>query len=316
MIFDTHAHYNDEQFDADRDDLLSSMHDSGIGLIMNACSNLSEIPDIIALCEKYPFVYGAVGIHPEDARCAAPDHLDRLREYSKHPKIKAIGEIGLDYYWTTETKPEQQRILAGQIELARELQLPVIIHDREAHGDCLRILKEHKVWECGGVFHCYSGSAEMVREICEELGMYVAFGGALTFKNAKKPREAAAVVPGDRLLIETDCPYMTPVPFRGKRNDPSMILLTLDKLTEIREEEIIGITPEIGKSTIILSSLMTMAFILGEQLIKQLGSLMISRISQPMISSLKYTLSALSLILLPAPTFIWIKYHPIILVRL
>ena len=250
MIFDTHAHYNDDQFDADRDSLLSSMPDSGIGLIMNACSNLSEIPDIIAMCEKYPFVYGAVGIHPEDAKDAAPDYLDRLREYTKHPKIKAIGEIGLDYYWTTETKPEQQRILAEQVELARELRLPVIIHDREAHGDCLRILKEQKVWECGGVFHCYSGSAEMVREICEGLGMYIAFGGALTFKNAKKPREAAAVVPNDRLLIETDCPYMAPVPYRGKRNSSLYLPEVIKVMAEVRQTdagEIERITYENGR---------------------------------------------------------------------
>lgn len=250
MIFDTHAHYNDKQFDADRDALLSSMEDGGVGLIMNACSNLSEIPEIIELCEKYPFVYGAVGIHPEDAKDAGPDYLDRLRKYSKHPKIKAIGEIGLDYYWTTETKPEQQRILAEQVELARELKLPVIIHDREAHGDCLEILRAHRVWECGGVFHCYSGSAEMVKEICEEFGMYVAFGGALTFKNAKKPRAAAAAVPIDRLLIETDCPYMAPVPHRGKRNSSLYLPAVISVMAEVRgmsADEIERITCENGR---------------------------------------------------------------------
>lgn len=250
MIFDTHAHYNDEKFNEDRDALLSSMPQNGIGLIMNACSDLDEIPDIIGLCEKYPFIYGAVGVHPEAVLSAGDGYLEKLAEYSKHPKIKAIGEIGLDYYWTTETKAEQQRILGEQTDLARELSLPVIIHDREAHGDTLRILREHKAWECGGVFHCYSGSAEMVREVTEGLGMYVAFGGSLTFKNAHKPREAAKAVPLDRLLIETDSPYLAPVPYRGKRNSSLYLPEVLRVLSEVRgmtADELERITYENGK---------------------------------------------------------------------
>ncbi len=239
MIFDTHAHYNDSQFDDDRDALLSSMPDGGVGLIMNACSNIGEIKDIIALCEKYPFMYGAVGIHPEDVGTATDNYLDVLAEYAKHPKIKAIGEIGLDYHWTTETKAEQHKILGEQIDLARTLKLPVIIHDRDAHGDCIRILKEHKVWECGGVFHCYSGSAEMARTVTEDLNMYVAFGGSLTFKNAVKPRFAAQAVPLDRLLIETDSPYLAPVPYRGKRNSSLYLTEVVKLLSELR-----GISPE------------------------------------------------------------------------
>ncbi|MGN0162571.1 MAG: TatD family hydrolase [Candidatus Ornithomonoglobus sp.] len=250
MIFDTHAHYNDKQFDEDRDALLSSMNENGVGLIMNACSRLDEMPLILSLCEKYPFMYGAVGIHPEEVDDAAQGYLDRIREYAKHPKIKAIGEIGLDYHWTKETKAEQRRILGEQVDLARELGLPVIIHDREAHGDCLSILKEHKAYECGGVFHCYSGSAEMVREVTEDLNMYVAFGGSLTFKNAKKARAAAAAVPLDRLLIETDCPYMAPVPYRGRRNSslylPEVVKL-LAELTGLSAEEIERITEENGR---------------------------------------------------------------------
>lgn len=250
MIFDTHAHYNSEQFDCDRHELLLSMPDGGVGLIMNACSNLKEIPDIISLCEKYPFVYGAVGIHPEDVQGLEADYLAELAKYSKHPKIKAIGEIGLDYYWTTDTKSEQQRILGEQVDLARELKLPVIIHDRDAHGDCMKILREHKVFECGGVFHCYSGSAEMIGQITEELGMYVAFGGALTFKNAKKPRAAAAAVPMDRLLVETDCPYMAPVPYRGKRNSSLYLPEVIKLLAEIKgvsQAEIERVTYENGR---------------------------------------------------------------------
>lgn len=250
MIFDTHAHYNDKQFDPDRDELLSNMQKNNVGLIMNACSSLEEIPDILAMAEKYPFVYAAVGIHPEAVENLDKDYLDKLREFSKHDKVKAIGEIGLDYHWTTETKKEQQRILAEQTELARELSLPVIIHDREAHADTFRILKEHKVYECGGVYHCYSGSAEMAQEIIDELDMYIAFGGTITFKNAQKPREAAKSVPLNRLLIETDSPYLAPTPYRGKRNSSLYLPEVINMLADIHgttPEEIEKITAENGK---------------------------------------------------------------------
>lgn len=250
MIFDTHAHYNDSRFDDDRGELLRSMPDKNVGLIMNACSRLDEMPLILQLCEQYPFMYGAVGIHPEEVGTVTDDYLDQIRRYAEHSKIKAIGEIGLDYYWTTETKPEQKCILGAQIDLARELNMPIIIHNREAHGDCLQLLREHKAWECGGVFHCYSGSAEMLREVTEDLNMYVAFGGALTFKNAKKALAAAAAVPADRLLIETDCPYMAPVPYRGKRNSSVYLSEVINKLAEIRgvsPEEIEQITEENGR---------------------------------------------------------------------
>ena len=250
MIFDTHAHYTDEQFDIDRDELLKSMPENNIGLILNACSSLDEMPTILEIAEKFPHIYAATGIHPEAVLTAKDGYLDKLREYAKHEKVKAIGEIGLDYHWTIETKPEQQRILGEQIDLAREIGLPVIIHDREAHLDTLTILKEHKVHECGGVFHCYSGSAEMVREITEDLGMYIAFGGTVTFKNANKPREAAKAVPLDRLLIETDSPYLAPTPYRGKRNSSLYLPEVINMLSEIHgvpPEEIERITYENGK---------------------------------------------------------------------
>lgn len=239
MIFDTHAHYTDEQFDADRDPLLRSMNSNNVGLILNAASNLDEMPDIIALTEKYPFFYASVGIHPEAVEGLPSDYIDEIRKYANHEKIKAIGEIGLDYHWTTDTKQLQQRIFGEQIDLARDLGLPIIVHDREAHADTLRILREHKVYECGGVFHCYSGSAEMVREITEEFGMYIAFGGTVTFKNAHKPQEAAKVVPSDRLLIETDSPYLAPVPYRGKRNSSLYLPEVINTLAQIR-----GVTPD------------------------------------------------------------------------
>ena len=250
MIFDTHAHYTDGQFDEDRDELLSGMSKNNVSLILNACSSLDEMPDILKIAEKYPFVYAAVGIHPEAVLTATDGYLDRIRDFAKHEKVKAIGEIGLDYYWTTEAKADQQRILGEQIDLARELNMPVIIHDREAHKDTLDILKEHKVYECGGVFHCYSGSAEMVREIINELDMYIAFGGTVTFKNANKPREAAKAVPLDRLLIETDSPYLAPTPYRGKRNSSLYLPEVITMLSELHGtayEEIEKITFENGK---------------------------------------------------------------------
>lgn len=250
MIFDTHAHYNDTQFDTDRDELLNSMNINNVSLIMNACSSLDEISDIIKMVEKYPFMYGAVGVHPEAVLDTKDGYLDVLKEYSKHKKIKAIGEIGLDYHWTTETKDRQHEIFREQINLARELKLPVIVHDREAHADTLKILKENKVYECGGVFHCYSGSAEMVREITDELNMYIAFGGTITFKNATKPKEAAKAVPLDKLLIETDAPYLAPVPYRGKRNSSvylNEVVNTLSELKGVSTAEIEHITFSNGK---------------------------------------------------------------------
>jgi TatD DNase family protein len=250
VIFDTHAHYNDNRFDDDRDDVLSQTPQNGVGLIMNACSSLDEMTDIINMCEKYPFVYGSVGIHPEAVTDVPDDYIDKIREYAGHDKIKAIGEIGLDYYWTTETKEKQKEIFAAQIEAAKELKLPIIVHDREAHGDCLDILRSHKVNECGGVFHCYSGSAQMVKEITQKLDMYIAFGGSLTFKNAPKLREAAASVPLEKLLVETDAPYLAPVPYRGKRNSSLYLREVINLLAQIHNitpEEIEEITTENGR---------------------------------------------------------------------
>jgi TatD DNase family protein len=249
MLFDTHAHYNAEQFAEDRDEVLSSMNENDVQLIMNPATKVSEFDEIIAMCERYPFMYGAVGIHPEEVDTFDDAAPDMIRRFAKHPKIKAIGEIGLDYYWVKDNKELQKRILGIQVDIARELKLPVIIHDRDAHGDTLDLLREHKVWECGGVFHCYSGSAEMVREILD-WGMYIGFGGALTFKNASRPISAAAAVPLERLVIETDSPYMAPVPMRGKRNSSVYVGYVAQKLAEIKgidAEEMKRICFENGK---------------------------------------------------------------------
>ena len=249
MLFDSHAHYNDEKFNADRDELLSSMPENNVGLIMNSCSSLDEVPLIFDICEKYPFVYASVGIHPHEVENVTEDDMTRLKEYAKNPKVKAIGEIGLDYYYDFSPRDVQKKWFARQVEAAKELNMPVIIHDRDAHKDCMDILRDCKVSETGGVFHCYAGSVETAREILD-WGMYIAFGGTLTFKNSVRPVEVAKYVPLDRIVIETDSPYLTPVPHRGKRNSSLYVHYVAEKLAEIRgmsAEEIENITYENAK---------------------------------------------------------------------
>lgn len=249
MLFDSHAHYNDERFNEDVTELLDSMNKNNVGYIMNACSSIDEIPYILKLCNKFPFMYASVGVHPHEVENMTEEDIEILKKYSKEEKVRAIGEIGLDYFYDNSPGDLQKKWFARQIELAREVNLPVIIHDRDAHKDCMDILKSEKVWECGGVFHCYSGSAEMAREVLD-LGMYIAFGGSITFKKAQKPAEAAAVVPLDRLLIETDCPYLTPEPHRGKRNSSLYIHYVAEKLAQIKDvsvEEIEKATEENAK---------------------------------------------------------------------
>lgn len=249
MLFDSHSHYNDEKFNEDRDSLLLSMPENNVGLIMNACSSTEEIPDIIELTRKYPFVYGSVGVHPHEVENMTENDIEILKKYAADGKIKAIGEIGLDYFYDNSPRDLQKKWFARQIELACELNLPIIVHDRDAHADTMDILKQCHAERCGGVFHCYSGSAEMVREVLN-LGMYIAFGGSLTFKKSVKPKEAAAVVPLDRILTETDCPYLTPEPYRGKRNSSLYMYLVAEKLAEIKGvsvEEIENATYENAK---------------------------------------------------------------------
>lgn len=249
MLFDSHAHYNDEKFDADRDELLSSMPENNVGLIMNSCSSLDEVPLIFDICKKYPFVYASVGIHPHEVENMTEEDIITIKEYAKNPKVKAIGEIGLDYYYDFSPRDIQKKWFARQVELAKELNMPVIIHDRDAHKDCMDILRACNVSETGGVFHCYAGSVETAREILD-WGMYIAFGGTLTFKNSVRPVELARYVPLDRIVIETDSPYLTPVPHRGKRNSSLYIHYVAEKLAEIRgmsAEEIENITYENAK---------------------------------------------------------------------
>lgn len=233
MLFDSHAHYNDKKFDGDRDALLSSMPQNNVGLIMNACSGLDEVPDILSLCEKYPFVYASVGIHPHEAEGLTEADMEKLKDYAGNPKVRAIGEIGLDYFYDFSPRDIQKKWFARQTDIAKELKLPVIIHDRDAHKDCMDILRSHNIRDTGGVFHCYAGSVETAREILD-WGMYIAFGGSLTFKKSVRPAEVARYVPLDRILIETDCPYLTPEPHRGKRNSSLYLGYVAEKLAEIK----------------------------------------------------------------------------------
>lgn len=237
MLFDTHAHYDDESFDADRDAVLTALPEQGVCLILNPGCDVESSRKAVRYAAAYPHVYAAVGIHPENCGGCTAGDLDAIRALAQLPKTVAIGEIGLDYYWA-ENPPRdfQQQVLRQQLALARELALPVIIHDREAHGDCLAIVKEFP--RVRGVFHCYSGSPEMAKELLK-LGWYLGFDGPITFKNARRAPEVAAVTPLERMLLETDSPYLAPVPHRGKRNDSRLLPLVAEKLGEWK-----GLAPE------------------------------------------------------------------------
>ena len=244
MLFDTHAHLNDEAFDEDRDQLLETFHGSGVGWVLNASYSLESSVTSIALAEKYDWIYASVGTHPDTADEVNEEVLGAYRKLSQHPKVKAIGEIGLDYHYETIHREQQQRAFRAQMALARELDLPVIVHEREAHEDGMAIIREFP--GVTGVFHCYSGSAEMARQLVD-LGWYIGFTGVLTFKNARKAVETAASIPLERILLETDCPYMSPEPFRGRRCHPGMLPYMAKKLAEIRgisEEEVTRVTTE------------------------------------------------------------------------
>ncbi len=232
MLFDTHAHYDAEQFDADRDEVLGALPGAGIALAVNPGCDLPSSRAAVALAERYDFLYAAVGYHPENCAPYRPEDLEALRELAEHPKVVAIGEIGLDYYWEENPPREfQQQVFRDQLALAAELELPVIVHDREAHADSLAMIREFP--QVRGVFHCFSGSAEMAEELVK-LGWMVSFTGVLTYKNARKAVEAARAVPLERVMIETDSPYMAPVPHRGKRNDSRYVRLICERLAEIK----------------------------------------------------------------------------------
>lgn len=231
MLFDTHAHLNDPAFQEDREAVLLSLKDKGVANVMNVGCCLESSGDCIAMAEKYPFVYASVGTHPDSADEVDETVLEQYRVMARHPKVRAIGEIGLDYYYETIPREIQQRAFRMQMELAQELDMPVIVHERNAHDDGMRIVKEFR--GVTGVFHCYSGSAEMARQLVN-MGWYIGFTGVLTFKNARKAVETAQKIPLERIVLETDCPFMAPEPFRGKRNDPGYLYCMAQRLAEIR----------------------------------------------------------------------------------
>ncbi|MBR2447360.1 MAG: TatD family hydrolase [Clostridia bacterium] len=228
-IFDSHAHYDDNRFDGVLDELLPKIHEMGVERIVNCGCDNETNAKCLEIAEKFPFAYSAVGIH--SCNYDSGTTIADIREFAKHEKCVAIGEIGLDYYWEPDAKAIQKKLFTEQIELAKELSLPIIVHDREAHGDVLEILKEYKP---KGVVHSFSGSVEMAQEILK-LGMYLGIGGVITFKNAKKLPDVVKMLPLDRLLLETDAPYLSPVPFRGKTNHSEMIYLTAQKIAAIKE---------------------------------------------------------------------------------
>ena len=231
LAFDSHAHWNDPKFDEDRDAILPTLPQAGVGTVMNVGCCLASSKDCVTLAEKYPHFYAAVGTHPQDAQewCAAV--AEEYRRMAANPRVKAIGEIGLDYYYEDAPREVQKTAFRGQMQLARELGMPVIVHERDAHGDALDIIREFP--DVHGVFHCFSGSKEMALELVRR-GWHIGFTGVLTFKNARKAVESAAAVPLERILIETDCPFMAPEPHRGTRCDSRMVRLTAAKLAEIR----------------------------------------------------------------------------------
>ena len=242
MIFDTHAHYDAEAFEEDREVLLSSMEKGGIGRIVDVSAEIKDLDKVIALAEQYPFIYAATGVHPDDAEQTTDEVLEKVRRLSDHPKTVAIGEIGLDYYWhkEPETHEVQKRIFRSQMEIARETGLPFIIHSRDAAADTFEIVKEWAGSTAGGVLHCFSGSVELAREYVK-MGLFIGIGGVVTFKNSRKLKEVAAGIPLENIVLETDCPYLAPVPHRGKRNCSLYlphVARTIAELRGITEEEV------------------------------------------------------------------------------
>ncbi|WNQ11659.1 TatD family hydrolase [Paenibacillus aurantius] len=246
MLTDTHAHLNSPDFDEDRDEVIARARDNGVTRIVNVGFNRETIPSSLELAERYDFIYSTVGWHPQDAKDMRPEDLEWIEELCAHEKVVAIGEIGLDYYWDTSPKDVQDRVFREQIRLARKVGLPLVIHNREAHHDILKVLKEEKAAEVGGIMHCFSGSWETAKQ-CLDMNFHLSFGGPVTFKNARQPKEVLEKTPLDRLLVETDCPYLTPHPYRGKRNETGYVRLVAETAAELKGipyEELARITTE------------------------------------------------------------------------
>ena len=246
MIFETHAHYDDEQFDSGREALLASLPDCGIKRVVNVGASIASTRNSVELAEKYDFIYATVGVHPSEIEELNEERLEWLRELTKLKKVVAVGEIGLDYYWDKEPEvQERQRYwFKRQMELAKEAKLPIVVHSRDAAADTLQVMKEAHAEEIPGVIHCYSYSPEIAQEFIK-MGYYIGVGGVVTFKNAKKLKETVEQIPLERILLETDCPYMAPEPYRGKRNDSRYIPYIVEKIAELKRisiEEVEQIT--------------------------------------------------------------------------
>lgn len=232
MLIDSHAHLNNERFDDDREEVIGRCGEQ-LTALLNVGYDLASSQSSLELAEAYPFIYASVGIHPHDAQEAATDYLEQLKKMAEHPKVVAIGEIGLDYYYDLSPREVQQNVFREQLRLAKELNLPFIIHNRDAHADIMNILKQEAPYPMGGVMHCFSASWEVAQE-CLKLGLYISFAGPVTFANAGKLKEIAGKIPLERLLVETDCPYLTPVPHRGKRNEPAYVRFVAEHVAGLR----------------------------------------------------------------------------------
>lgn len=246
LLFDTHVHLNAEQYDEDVKEVIERAQEAGVKNMVVVGFDRPTIEKAIALVEEYDFLYASVGWHPVDAIDMTDEDLVWIEELAGHPKVVALGEMGLDYHWDKSPKGVQKEVFRKQIQLARKVKLPIIIHNREATQDIVEILKEEKAEEVGGIMHCFSGSVETARE-CVDMNFYISLGGPVTFKNAKKPKEVAEAVPLDKLLIETDCPYLAPHPYRGKRNEPAYVKLVAEQIAELKGvsyEEIAQATTE------------------------------------------------------------------------
>ena len=237
MIFDSHAHYDSSKFNEDRDELLNSMAENGIGTIVNSGASWKSVSEVVELAEKYPFVYAAIGLHPDEVGDLNEERFEFMKKQCRHDKVVAVGEIGLDYYWDNEPHEVQKKWFVKQLELARELDLPVIIHSRDSAEDTLNIMREHGKG-LRGVIHCFSYSKELAEEYIK-MGFHIGIGGVVTFKNGKKLKEIAASIPLERILLETDCPYLAPEPHRGKRNSSLYIPHIAQEIADLR-----GITYE------------------------------------------------------------------------
>jgi TatD DNase family protein len=233
MLIDTHAHLNAIQYQEDLEEVIERAQSEGVEIIVVVGFDRETITRAIELADTYEFIYATVGWHPVDAIDMTDEGLKWIEELCSHPKVVALGEMGLDYYWDKSPKDIQKEVFRKQIALAKKVKLPIIIHNREATADIIEILEEEKASEVGGIMHCFTGSVEVAKQ-CMDMNFYISFGGPVTFKNAKKPKEVAAEIPLDRLLIETDCPYLTPHPFRGKRNEPSYVKYVAEQIAELK----------------------------------------------------------------------------------